>query len=73
MILHSVYFSPSGTTKRVAELVTGNIAGRSVNYDITQLVDISPAIGADDVVMFVMPVYACLLYTSDAADDNVRV
>ena len=58
MILHSVYFSPSGTTKRVAELVTGNIAGRSVNYDITQLVDISPAIGADDVVMFVMPVYA---------------
>lgn len=55
-MLHTIYFSPSGTTKKTARLIAGNIDADFIEHDIT-LGDV-PVLNDDDPVLIAVPVYA---------------
>ncbi|MDE6323986.1 MAG: 4Fe-4S ferredoxin, partial [Paramuribaculum sp.] len=58
-MIHSFVFSPSGTSRKVADIFTKAIGVESKIYDLTVhgigRIDIKDA---DDIVVFVAPVYA---------------
>lgn len=58
--VHLVYFSPTGTSKRVVELLCNAVDSREVSYlDLTHTSDYEPVtIAASELVMIAVPVYA---------------
>ncbi|WBW94969.1 flavodoxin family protein [Oceanirhabdus sp. W0125-5] len=58
--LHTLYFSPTGTTKRTVSAIAEAIGEVLNSYDITlpQNRVTTPVFGKDDLIIIGMPVYA---------------
>ena len=78
MKLYEITFSPTGGTQKAADLLTETLGGKAVAVDLADsTVDRSAlALTSEDVAVIAVPSYggrvpatACLLYTSDAADE----
>lgn len=57
-MLHTIYFSPSGTTKTTVELLSKALDNEITPYDITVKADSINIDSTEDVVLFASPVYA---------------
>ena len=57
-MLHSIYFSPSGTTEKISGIIAGEFGGECAFHDIT--LDTLPEMvpGGDDLTLLAVPVYA---------------
>ena len=53
----NIFFSPSGTTKKVLEILSGNFDGEKVICDLLYFND-NKEFGSDDIVIMGMPVFA---------------
>ncbi len=57
--LHSIFFSPASTSKKILHLIAEAIPGQAIIHDITPAEPLQPvAFGPDDLVIVGVPVYA---------------
>lgn len=57
-MIHTFYFSPSGTSKKIADIFADNYSVKSCCHDITLKNTESLTFSEDDIVLLVAPVYA---------------
>ena len=57
MTVIEIFFSPSGTTKKVAETISGNFGKEKETYDLLNF-ESSKELSGDDVAIVAMPIFA---------------